>query len=981
MKSTRPLQGSVSRADLLRALALYDRNSLTLDETAHVWHGYLKREPEEQPASGDPQLMWSAIQTTSHSREGSVLPLKLPYLWAVTKMTTSEPQTVSKRVEAGNPMTEDDARAKGEPLSLHRDLLSWARLSPALLKPLRQPRPGELDIARLVDQWARRERDSRWPRKMVARLPDKLVVYLDFSERLWPYRSDMHKLCRRLLALCGRDALSLRVVLNGPGGGWIDWLAAQSDKHKPVLQDDHPCSPDKPLLIVGDLGAYSHIETQEGWGQFIDRLQGRNVRPLALCPVGPERMNLLVYEKLPVLRWSPDAAMRFSRHNRHPASTEDGLNALLAMIAMTRRVDPPLLRAFRALNPHSPLNAGLEAAVWRHPDVLADGDCIIRKEAEATHLRRFNEFSSHLQQQVFDLRQQHHCHFRAGLNHEENLWFNAHADEETRKILTPYVDKAVDYARKMLGSVEKNTDDAPKWRRLARLWVERADDALAKSQSDLFQALAEAVYKGEKLPETPRWVELPPVGIQRDCWLVQDFGGNTLKLQTSPPQQRQGYLAGPFNVAAIDVMTAHGKKSRLPIPDSEALTLLDVEATSSDELHLGGVGYSCTIQKVEKQGWIESWGRGRDGSFAVIPNPWGQCVALNVNQTQHLIFEGTISESIALYRRDHDKLITALHLDALGPLAALTVNNQTQSFRYLPPGQFLMGSAEDEAERYSDEGPQHLVTLTEGLWLADTACTQGLWQAVMGNNPSHFKPDLSLPAASLSNPSNGGDADLPVKQVSWDDVREFLKELQVVLPKGVEAVLPTEAEWEYACRAGTTTPFSFGTNISTEQVNYDGNFPYAGGAKGQYREKTVSVKALPANPWGLYQMHGNVWEWCADGMRDYTTENATDPSGARDGGSFVVRGGSWLRDARYARSARRDRRLRDRRSDNLGFRFALRSRAQEGVGGSGRSPEETRDVSGFKAAKAASGRGGTPRPDNSILASVKELLTGRGRKK
>ncbi|KFB68485.1 MAG: Serine/threonine-protein kinase pkn1 [Candidatus Accumulibacter vicinus] len=225
-----------------------------------------------------------------------------------------------------------------------------------------------------------------------------------------------------------------------------------------------------------------------------------------------------------------------------------------------------------------------------------------------------------------------------------------------------------------------------------------------------------------------------------------------------------------------------------------------------------------------------------------------------------------------------------------------------------------MGSPESEPMRNSNEGPRHWVTLTRGFWLADTACTQALWQAVMGTNPSHFT----------------GDPQRPVEQVSWDEAQRFLRALEALLP-GCEAALPTEAQWEYACRAGSETPFSFGGNITPEQVNYDGNSPYAGGAKGRHREETVPVKSLPANAWGLYEMHGNVWEWCADGLRSYDEQAQQDPAGPVSGDEEaprVVRGGSWLSVAGGLRSAYRSEGRRDGRDEFLGgqgFRFALRS--------------------------------------------------------
>ncbi|MFD1624846.1 formylglycine-generating enzyme family protein [Azospirillum griseum] len=177
-------------------------------------------------------------------------------------------------------------------------------------------------------------------------------------------------------------------------------------------------------------------------------------------------------------------------------------------------------------------------------------------------------------------------------------------------------------------------------------------------------------------------------------------------------------------------------------------------------------------------------------------------------------------------------------------------------------------------------------------------------RAVMGENPSEFT----------------GDDRRPVDNVIWNDVQGFLTRLNARVP-GLDLSLPTEAQWEHACRAGTTTPFSFGATVTPEQVNYDGNSPYADGHKGLYRVSTVAVGSLPPNAWGLYEMHGNLWEWCADGVRDYTAEAETDPRGP-ESAKRVLRGGSWLSFARNARAACRNWSLPDVRYDDIGFRCA-----------------------------------------------------------
>ena len=243
--------------------------------------------------------------------------------------------------------------------------------------------------------------------------------------------------------------------------------------------------------------------------------------------------------------------------------------------------------------------------------------------------------------------------------------------------------------------------------------------------------------------------------------------------------------------------------------------------------------------------------------------------------------------------------------DEFGLWMALAYQNVRQVFRWIRPGRFMMGSPASEQGSYEDE-TSHEVLLSRGYWLADSACTQALWRAVAGDNPGYFQEDENN----------------PVEQVSWNDAQGFIQTLKGRVP-GLNARLPSEAEWEYACRAGTETPFSFGANITPVQVNYDGNYPYAGGEKGVYREKTVPAKSLPPNPWGLYEMHGNVWEWCEDWFGDYDPGPQIDPPGPATGAARVLRGGSWIDYGRRVRSANRSRGGPGDSFRSIGFRLAL----------------------------------------------------------
>jgi formylglycine-generating enzyme required for sulfatase activity len=191
----------------------------------------------------------------------------------------------------------------------------------------------------------------------------------------------------------------------------------------------------------------------------------------------------------------------------------------------------------------------------------------------------------------------------------------------------------------------------------------------------------------------------------------------------------------------------------------------------------------------------------------------------------------------------------------------------------------------------------------------------------MGSNPSYFKGD-----------------NLPVEQVSWYDAVEYCNQrsqregLTPAYMRSGDKVtwnrsangyrLSTEAEWEYACRAGTTTPFSTGNNITTDQANYKGKKPYNGNPKGTYRKKTTPVGSFAPNPWGLYDMHGNLWEWCWDWYGSYAGGSQTNPEGPATGANRVLRGGGWYYYGRYLRCACRSSNDPSSRHNILGFRLA-----------------------------------------------------------
>lgn len=240
----------------------------------------------------------------------------------------------------------------------------------------------------------------------------------------------------------------------------------------------------------------------------------------------------------------------------------------------------------------------------------------------------------------------------------------------------------------------------------------------------------------------------------------------------------------------------------------------------------------------------------------------------------------------------------------------------------IPAGSFMMGSPPSEPGRGGDE-TQHRVTISRLFLMGTTEVTQGQWQTVMGSNPSNFK--------------SCGD-DCPVEWVSWLDVVDFCNRLSDregltrCYSGNADSIswnrsctgyrLPTEAEWEYAARAGTAGPFHTGNCLSTDDANYDGDDPLEGCPKGEHRQTPIPVGALASNAWGLYDVHGNVWEWVWDFKGDYPSGPVTDPTGPSGGTPHVDRGGSRGRGAADCRSANRYGRDPDYRGQSLGFRLA-----------------------------------------------------------
>ena len=610
-------------------------------------------------------------------------------------------------------------------------------------------------------------------------------------------------------------------------------------------QADWPPLPGTLVLALSDLGCFSRADERLRQ-RWLDI--GKELQKAGCHPIAlfPGPLGRCMPELAGVWQLVP-----WERPRPDDGCTGDErAERLLRLLAPASRITPGLLRAVRLLLPEAQADAGTESDVWQHGDFNSHWVVPSLVPERALALRR--ELASQPGEAARALRARLiRClkGFRFFLQPE--IWFDEVLNFDPSALDSQELAEDREDAQAYFAAF---CDANPDLSNLSMPGGDRAWFLRVKARSPELLWYDEKV--GKRLAQLALALEpdgAPPAGIgARD---IPHGGRPECKVYLV---QRGSQLA--FNG---DAAQSQGLGSALgQMPNRNGL----VEITLDD---------NTFWESGQPPSWAEAWGWDEFGAW----------VEFSVRTDSAWRYEGTVKHG----RKDSQRV--------------------TQRMRWIEPGSFLMGSPATEAERFDWEGPQHEVNIKEGYWLFDTACTQALWEVVMGNNPSRF---------------NDEDGKKPVEQVSWDDAQKFILALNQKMP-GLDLGLPTEAQWEYACRAGTTTPFSFGDNITPEQVNYNGNYPYTGGKQGLYRQETVPVKSLPANPWGLHEMHGNVREWVQDAWHGNYNGAPTDGSvweSAETGAARVVRGGSWYFNARLCRSACRYYYDPVSRGNGTGFRCA-----------------------------------------------------------
>ncbi|KPA18271.1 membrane protein containing Sulphatase-modifying factor domain protein [Candidatus Magnetomorum sp. HK-1] len=372
------------------------------------------------------------------------------------------------------------------------------------------------------------------------------------------------------------------------------------------------------------------------------------------------------------------------------------------------------------------------------------------------------------------------------------------------------------------------------------------------------------------------------------------------------PQTRQIRMTAGKDTRETITLEPFGSLTVQPAPDDSRVRIMNIKPVYQDAMALAPGRYSVVVSK---EGFVTygKWVTLRSGENKVMP----------VSLESELIVPEKEKETMLAAKEKKETMLAAKEKKKIKvwtePLTGM-------EFVWVPKGCFMMGSPENEVDRDSDE-TLHKVCV-DGFWMGRYEVTVKQYSIFVSKTQykSNYKNDFFC--KGFTTPDFSQEDNHPVACISWHDAKAFGDWLSENTKASYQFRLPTEAEWEYACRAGTQTPFYFGENINPDIVNYDGNYPYRNAKKGLYREKTMPVGNFPANVFGLFDMHGNVWEWCMDWYGDYSDISVTNPGGPSSGSDRVKRGGSWNSSAQYCRSAQRHYNSPGSRHSSIGLRLS-----------------------------------------------------------
>lgn len=841
-------------------------------------------------------------------------------------------------------------------LPLHSELARWSRLEPFLQKVLGATVEGvQVDAERLVKQVAGGKLIRRIPRKQWNSWSEGIRVLVDINDDNFPYRRDFIHLRERLIQSHGIDGLEVQYILDEPGG-YITRYEQRREMIEPWKAPDKGVS----LLILSDLGMHTRSRrTLYAWLVFGQMLRAQGIRPLALMPVAARNMDKRLFRFFDCFVWDGTSdlkrvkgAYQLEKDERNHVSSVD---ILLGYFFASMRVDSGLLRAVRYLLPgeedrrsplkHQPFDIGHETAVWRHYATIQEGDEWGWHPASKEHylesaVKLLKTLKPEKRQQLMELIGRYHATYTDELYFE--AMFNLMLLESQDAVLTGLVPAEIrsrthQYMQDLVKTYAENPDNnlLDGWvkRHLERHQVESVRKkheywlpfmAFARLHEEQREDKSEIPYPNvltkEEIAEISRYIshaktfrryQLRQKGekLVLEC---QEEAGN-IKLDVEDDWGRSAVSGALLlNLSLNDERIFHihtdssGNRKLVSLNLDRIKNGFDFPTNGKHEFQIGRERFKVDVSTAQqqKEPWMRFIASGSDGLYAESQTSEGDIYRWYWHPPEWNREQGLLPGF--WYAEPPNNLVEQTWMywgrigrDQYGLFSYVEIADVPLKFRWIEPTAFQMGSPDSEEGRSGDE-TQHDAILPQGYWLAETTCTQALWQAVVGGNPSNFKGENN-----------------PIENISWQDVTDkFLQRVNKQYPE-LKLRLPIETEWENACRAGTIQSFNFEGELSLDKVNYSGVFGEIGwGTKALY--KTAEVKSYSPNQWGLYEMHGNVLEWCQNLYGDYPAQSVVDQAGS----SRVLRGGSWLSNGRHCRSAARARTGSSLRGYDYGFRLA-----------------------------------------------------------
>ncbi len=823
-------------------------------------------------------------------------------------------------------------------------LARWSRLAPFLRRALGQVIPGlRIDSRALERRIARGLPLTTLPRMPRTTWSPHAVVMRDHAwKEMSPFRSDVEDLLARLGRERGTSGLTV-MDLDGP----------------PPPRLFRRISSGVPVLVLSTLDQYGGDSFRmAAWAAFATWLAARRQPFQVLTPCPRRLWKPLVAAAWPMAVWDQQARLPRRLKPRAPlpshAAADAATASLLDLLAPATFVEPALLRSTRLLLGHQ-ADVGCEWQAWFHPLGWASSHSFGMvsprisgsTEAQATRLenRRNLPPSSILARSVDQLiTRQHQRHSPLiALEAQMRSACSCAGVAEAMATVLPLLQRIIARLQQMAdapgSSVDQNSN-------IGSWFVDMVDRIPSVLRAD--PVLRRLI--GEGLGLAHRFLQSEHV-----TWPSGVDTGAAQKAMDAHGAAFPGMLAWRLSWAPWPAHEPHRDKNLLRLPSAAPATIrelpLGVFHASHRPLHVST--WESNGEKRESTLLLSTF----EEPLSAPPSQGIRPVSLKSN-LQRLAFRAAPRPPWA--RR--------MWYDRYGLAAEFRIREVPFVLRWIPPGRFTMGSPDGEPGRYDDEGPQHEVCISRGYWLGETPVTQAQWRAVVEAGTA--KPGLlarlfgkgrkaALKAAPshFTGPPQIKDS-LPVESVDWTESADFCQLLSSMVSPELSFTLPTEAQWEYACRADTVTALYSGEIKITGQNNapaldeiawYGGNSGWDLEVSNPHDSKdwpekqydlaqtgTHRVKLKHANPWGLYDMLGNVWEWCQDGQRSYLRSSEIDPLGPMDkSANRVVRGGSWDFHARHCRSAYRLGFEPGYRAQDLGFRLAAGQELGGGAAGRG----------------------------------------------